>query len=203
MFLHARTSLFELFLSKCDNYSVIQVRILFQFIKTDFSLFSPLPTYSSSMTPNSCLQQQAPSYSCMLPPASARGYDAALAYARAPPCPAAPQPAPHNGQFPNNGTSASTGEIYLFFFFSLSLFFPNEYALALTDFDQFYIYSPECFNSLTFIKRPQWHVIFNELFTGSLISNRSKSSVHNFNNNKDTKTQSFTGLHWSIRNVVT
>lgn len=71
---------------------------------------SPLPTYSSSMTPNSCLQQQAPSYSCMLPPASARGYDAALAYARAPPCPTAPQPSPHNGQFPNNGTSASTGE---------------------------------------------------------------------------------------------
>lgn len=79
-----------------------------------------MPSYSMSANmggPNSCLQQQASSYSCMLPPGSGRNpYDPLSlgSYSRAS-CPSAPQ-ATHpvqqlNGQFQNSGSSASTGLI--------------------------------------------------------------------------------------------
>ncbi|XP_071033616.1 paired box protein Pax-6 isoform X3 [Parasteatoda tepidariorum] len=75
-----------------------------------------MPTYSSNMTPSSCLQQQTTSYSCMLPPGGTRSYDPlSLGNYTRPTCPTA-QPhvmQPVNSQFPsvNNGTAASTGLI--------------------------------------------------------------------------------------------
>ncbi|XP_022246890.1 paired box protein Pax-6-like isoform X2 [Limulus polyphemus] len=83
-----------------------------------YSSIPPMSTYSMSnnMGPSSCLQQQAPSYSCMLPPGSARSYDPLSlgSYSR-PSCPTA-QPyvmQPVNGQFHtvNNASAGSTGLI--------------------------------------------------------------------------------------------
>lgn len=76
-----------------------------------------MPAYSMSgnMAPNSCLQQQASSYSCMLPPAR-NPYDPLSlgSYSRSS-CPTAPQTThpvqPLNSQFNNTGSSASTGLI--------------------------------------------------------------------------------------------
>lgn len=76
-----------------------------------------MPTYSmaTNMAPSSCLQQQASSYSCMLPPGGGRGFDP-LSYSRSS-CPSAPQAThpiqPLNGQFNsvNSGSSGSTGLI--------------------------------------------------------------------------------------------
>ncbi|KAI1297221.1 Paired box protein Pax-6 [Halotydeus destructor] len=87
-----------------------------------YSSITSMPAYSmASMSnmagPNSCLQQQANSYSCMLPPASGRNpYDPLSLgpYSRSS-CPSGPQaghPVPQNSQFGgNNGTSGSTGLI--------------------------------------------------------------------------------------------
>ncbi|XP_055935952.1 paired box protein Pax-6-like isoform X2 [Argiope bruennichi] len=79
-----------------------------------YSTIPTMPTYSTNMTPSSCLQQQTSSYSCMLPPGSARSYDPlSLGNYTRPTCPTA-QPhvmQPVNSQFPNNGTAASTGLI--------------------------------------------------------------------------------------------
>ncbi|KFM66998.1 hypothetical protein X975_17675, partial [Stegodyphus mimosarum] len=62
-----------------------------------------MPTYSTNMTPSSCLQQQTTTYSCMLPPGSARSYDPlSLGNYTRPACPTA-QPhvmQPVNSQFP-------------------------------------------------------------------------------------------------------
>ncbi|XP_022239030.1 paired box protein Pax-6-like isoform X1 [Limulus polyphemus] len=83
-----------------------------------YSSIPPMSTYSMSnnMAPSSCLQQQTPSYSCMLPSGSARNYDPLSlgSYGR-PSCPTA-QPyvmQPINGQFAtvNNGSAGSTGLI--------------------------------------------------------------------------------------------
>ncbi|XP_076304174.1 paired box protein Pax-6-like isoform X1 [Tachypleus tridentatus] len=83
-----------------------------------YSSIPPMSTYSmpNNMAPTSCLQQQASSYSCMLPPGSARSYDhlSLTSYSR-PSCPTA-QPyvmQPVNGQFStvNNGGTGSTGLI--------------------------------------------------------------------------------------------
>ncbi|XP_054715164.1 paired box protein Pax-6-like [Uloborus diversus] len=79
-----------------------------------------MPTYSSSMAPSSCLQQQTASYSCMLPPPPGgppRAYDPLSLgnYTRSPAAPQTPhamQPSAVNSQFSNNGTAAaSTGLI--------------------------------------------------------------------------------------------
>ncbi|GFQ98868.1 paired box protein Pax-6 [Trichonephila clavata] len=77
------------------------------------STIPTMPTYSTNMTPSSCLQQQTTSYSCMLPPGSARSYDPlSLGNYTRPTCPTA-QPhvmQPVNSQFSNNGSAASTGK---------------------------------------------------------------------------------------------
>ncbi|KAG8195109.1 hypothetical protein JTE90_013586 [Oedothorax gibbosus] len=80
-----------------------------------YSTLPTMPTYSTNMTPSSCLQQQTPSYSCMLPPGGGRGYDPLSLgnYTRPPACPTAQshmQP-PVNSQFTNNGSAGSTGLI--------------------------------------------------------------------------------------------
>jgi len=75
----------------------------------------PMPSYSmaNNMTTNSCLQQQASSYSCMLPPGPGRGYDHLTlgGYSR-PSCPSAHAMQTVNGQFGAvNNPANSTGLI--------------------------------------------------------------------------------------------